>query len=55
MLTGIDLAVLLLVAAGAVLAVRNIRKEGKRGGCAGCSGCCDQCPGHRQEGEEERP
>jgi len=40
-----DFLLLVLVAAGVLLALRSIRRQRKRGGCcgSGCSGCCSQC------------
>ena len=52
MLSGIDLAVLALVAAGAALAAGSIYRARKKGGCAGCSGCCPGC-GERTETQKQ--
>lgn len=43
MFSGVDIAILALVAVGAALAARSLFRDRKKGGCAGCSGCCPGC------------
>ena len=43
--------VIVLIGAGAVLAVRSARRDSKKGGCAGCSGCGGGVCPREQAGE----
>lgn len=54
-MTMVDLIVIALIGAGAVLAVRSARRDSKKGGCAGCSGCGGGACPREQAGEEEQP
>lgn len=54
-MTVADVIVIVLIGAGAVLAVRSARRDSKKGGCAGCSGCGGGACPREQAGEEERP
>lgn len=54
-MTMVDLIVIALIGAGAVLAVRSARRDSKKGGCAGCSGCGGGVCSREQAGEEEQP
>ena len=53
-MTILDLAVLALIGAGAVLAMRSIRRDRKKGGCAGCTGRCSGCAARQPDREKER-
>ena len=53
-MTILDLAVLALIGAGAVLAMRSIRRDRKKGGCTECTGCCAGCPSRQPDREEEQ-
>ncbi len=53
-MTVADVIVIVLIGAGAVLAVRSARRDSKKGGCAGCSGCGGGVCPREQAGEEER-
>ncbi len=54
-MTVADVIVIVLIGAGAVLAVRSARRDSKKGGCAGCSGCGGGACPREQAGEEEQP
>ncbi|MCI9195281.1 MAG: FeoB-associated Cys-rich membrane protein [Angelakisella sp.] len=53
-MTVADVIVIVLIGAGAVLAVRSARRDSKKGGCAGCSGCGGGVCPREQAGEEEQ-
>lgn len=56
-MNGLDIILLILLAAIIILAVRRIRADRRSGkGCLGCSGNCALCSGNcSRPGKETRP
>ena len=52
-MSGLDLILLVLIAAAVLASLFAIRRQRRRGGCSGCtSGHCDTCPYHRDTQDE---